>query len=115
MSMIRSCNERRACVFVRSELIWMHMCVHSMYSCQYLVLFLFLPPFLLHGSPSLLLLYPLFLQFLLPLLQLLLIVLPGSLLTCLPLGLSDSCDMVHARTHTQLMICALVSLHEITC
>lgn len=55
-----------------------------------LVVLQFLPSFLLHSSPSLVLLYSLLLQSSPPLLQLPLIVLPGSLLTGLPLGLLDS-------------------------
>lgn len=72
-----------------------------------LVFLQFLPPFLLHGGPSPVLLHPLLLQPSLPLLQLLLIVLPGSLLTCLPLGLFGSWE---ASTYTQARLIMIWSM-----
>lgn len=80
-----------------------------------LVFFQLLTSFLLHGSPSLVLLYPLLLQSSLPLLQLLLIVLPSSLLTRLPLGLLDSWGMVHVDRRIQLAMTWCMCMCVFTC
>lgn len=88
------------CVHTRRKWNWLHI-FGVLTTSLYPVIFLFLPPFLLHSGPPLLLLNPLLLQLPLPLLQELLVVLPGSLLTCLPLGLLDSCGVMgtHTQTH----------------
>lgn len=80
-----------------------------------LVFFQLLTSFLLHGSPSLVLLCPLLLQSSPPLLQLLLIVLPSSLLTRLPLGLLDSWGMVHVDRRTQLAMTWCMCMCVFTC
>lgn len=67
-----------------------------------LVLHQLLSSLLLHGSAPPLLLHPLLLQLLLLLLNLPLVVLPGALLTRLPLGLLDGCwgtQCMHTPTH----------------
>lgn len=62
-----------------------------------LVFLQLLPPLLLHGSSSPLLLNPLLLQLPPLLLQLLLVVLPGPLLARLPLRLLDGCSAARSQ------------------